>query len=144
MESPTSALAPILLVAMLYGCAATPTTPKMSVTFFTDPPNASLYATSGIVGPTPLTLHYDIPADFTSCVELEGLQVVWASGARQAIELSACPGDTLERRFTIRRPAVPGRDVDLWYATRIRDLGLLPADKDNGENAAITTVASKR
>ena len=144
MESPRSALAPLVLVVVLYGCAATRTAPEMSVTFFTDPPNASLYATSGILGPTPLTLHYDIPADFTSCVELEGLHVVWASGARQAIEHSACPGDALEHRFTIRRPAVPGRDVDLWYAMRIRDLGLLPADRDNGENASITTVASKR
>ena len=144
MESPRSALAPLLLVVALYGCAATPTAPKMSVAFVTDPPNASLYATSGIVGPTPLTLHYDIPVNFTSCVELEELHVVWASGAWQAIELSACPGDAPERQFTIRRPAVPGRDVDLWYATRITDLGLLPADQGNGKNAAITAVASKR
>ncbi|MFB3106933.1 MAG: hypothetical protein ACE1ZA_18685, partial [Pseudomonadales bacterium] len=79
MESTRSALAPLLLAVVLYGCAATPTAPEMSVTFFTDPPNASLYATSGIVGPTPLTLHYDMPVNFTSCVELEALHVVWAS-----------------------------------------------------------------
>ena len=116
----------------------------MSVTYFTDPPNASLYATSGIHGPTPLTLYYEVPAQFTACVELEETYVVWASGAKQVVRLRACPGDSLERQFTVTRPALPGRDVDLWYATRIADLGLLATDKDDEENNAGTAVASKR
>ncbi len=142
-------LASLLLITVLGGCTSVPTptsslTPQMSVTYFTDPPNASLYAISGMHGPTPLTLQYDIPADFTDCVELEGLQVVWASGARQTVQLSACPGDALERQFTVKRPALPGREVDLWYATRVAELGLLPVDKDTPESHAGAVLASKR
>ena len=147
-------MALLLPTVLLCGCASAPlsppatteapTAPQLYVTYFSDPPNASLYASSGVRGPTPLTLTYDIPADFTVCVELEGLEAVWASGARRTVQLSACPGDALERRFTVMRPALPGRDMDLWYATRVADLGLLPADKDSNENHADTAIASKR
>ncbi len=99
---------------------------QVAVTFFTEPANASLYSpTSGLYGAAPLTLYYPLPRIWDDCVQLEPLQAIWVSGVEADVRVRACPENSHAQHYTFMRPDVAGVDLDLWFAEKVGQLGMV-------------------
>jgi hypothetical protein len=111
--------APILLA----GCA----TNELSMTYYSDPPGASLIQADGKnFGRMPTTLTYTITdADRKrGQMSLRGMSAQWPSGAKaSASSINSNLSIGTEQSFTFKRPAnAPGLAADMNYALEVEKL----------------------
>lgn len=105
-------------ILLLTGCA----TNRVSVTYYSDPPGATLYEGQRAVGYTPFTLMYNIlpEARNAQSLKVQGVKVVWASGVSTSVDhLILDRGKGSNFHFTFSRPDVPGRELDANFALQL-------------------------
>ena len=113
-----------LALSFLLGACAS----NLKVTYNSDPPGASLYQGSQLMGYTPMTLQYQVSdADRRSGIKvLQGTSVKWASGAEANVtSLNANLNQFgLNQQFTFQRPNIPGREIDVQVSLKLQELAI--------------------
>lgn len=115
----------ILAIALLAGCAT-----RIQVDYLSDPPGSTLYEEGRPVGVTPLSLYYEQDQAFKNggCLRTKGMSAVWASGAKaETPYMDICSSKGLVQHIWLRRPDVPGREVDMNYAIELQRNGIMRA-----------------
>lgn len=120
----------IFIFSALVGCASVP-----QLTYYSDPPGATLYDQNGKRwGTTPYSITYSAAKkDFDSgeCIYLLPTMVRWASGAEADARLHMCPPG-YEKQYTFVRPTdVPGRDLDVQVAIELQRGSQQAASQDS-------------
>lgn len=94
---------------------------KLTVTFRSDPPGATIYENGKAWGAAPMALRYNAPGRFTACLPLRPITLRWVSGAEVALnDVQACPAAGKKQEFTVFRPeGVPGAEIDAQYAVAL-------------------------
>lgn len=96
---------------------------SLSITYYSDPPGASLYEDGKYMGQAPLTLRYNLSdaALQNRVTKIKGLTARWVSGAEAYLNLTDVDLNSgLQQSFTFVRPAnYPGREMDVDYAVEI-------------------------
>ena len=103
---------------------------NVKVTYYSDPPGATVYEGARVLGRTPVTIFYPISNEYRhdKYVQLRGARAVWASGASASIKsltLDRTKGNPLFHNifeFTFVRPDLPGREVDANFALQLEAL----------------------
>ena len=109
----------LLGVPFVSGCAQ-----MVKVTFYSDPPLATIYQDSQRMGVTPVTLQYRLTKDDLERGEatFHGASARWVSGA--TAEISSLRVDLSigrNQQYTFFRPqSYPGLDIDVQYASNSR------------------------
>jgi hypothetical protein len=110
---------PVLAVLLLLGGCT-----SLRVLYQSDPSGATLYENGQPKGLTPFTLVYQPSQAFKNggCMELDPLEVRWASGATATTDgsLTACKSAGSRQRYMFIRPNVPGRDIDVNTALELK------------------------
>ena len=108
----------ISTVLLLAGCVAN----RVEVTYYSDPPWATLYDGQRPVGYTPFTLIYNISPEEKNkrYLKLQGPRVVLASGVSTSIDsLTLDRGTGSGFHFTFSRQDAPGRELDANFALQL-------------------------
>lgn len=128
-------LAISLLIAMLSaGCAS-----GLRVTYYSDPPGATIYQGAQAMGQAPVTLTYRIEDSFKAggCQRVQGTNAKWASGATAAIAyLDACSVIGDGQQYVFNRPDMAGREIDMNYALQLERNGILRQQAQAADTAA--------
>jgi hypothetical protein len=133
-------LAIFSVIIVTSGCANRP-----QVTYYSDPPGATLYQSGRPMGTTPTTLTYARNKSFNKgqCIRIEGTSVKWASGAEASIAyLTMCPATGYSQQYTFIRPDTPGREIDLNYALQLQRNAIMGAQVAAQQRAAAAAAAS--
>ena len=106
------------------GCAT-----QMNVTYNSDPPGATLYEGSKLLGYCPTTLFYNItPQDRQrGYMLLQSTEVKWVSGATAKIEqLRANLSTGTNQQFTFMRPTgIEGLETDAKFGLEVQKLRVM-------------------
>jgi hypothetical protein len=118
----------IVVIGLLiynYGCAGE----SLRITYYSDPPGATLYTDGGTFGPTPVTVQYEPTEEFKSggCMMLNTVSVRWVSGAAASIpSQKVCARNGESQHYLMDRPkGVAGLEVDMRYALEVEQVRLL-------------------
>jgi len=115
----------ILSMISISGCSLN----MLNVSYFSDPPGATLYQDNQRFGFTPILLRYQITEEDRKrgYSVLRGTSVVWASGATaniKSLRADLSIGQNLQ--FTFRRPADhPGMEADVKFALELERLAIM-------------------
>ena len=99
------------------GCAS-----QVMVTYYTDPPGATLYQAGKPFGLTPLYLVYTVDDEYGKggCMQLQGVHLRWLSGSTTSKDdVAICAEEGYSKELLIKRPEGSGRETDLNYAARL-------------------------
>ena len=128
----------ILLSSFMVGCAN-----QLQMTYYSDPPGATLYAGDRNLGRAPLTFHYDISeADQKrGSMNLQGLTARWVSGASQSYgTVTTNLNIGKNQYFTFKRPSdAPGLSTDMNYALELEKLQVMRRQAEAAEDAAYSS-----
>ena len=108
-----------LAVALLFTLAGSAyADTKITVTFLSDPPGASIYQNGQQLGVAPALITYKAPGRFQECMLTLPVKVRWVSGAEvDTPQIQLCPAQGKRQQFTVFRPkGVDGIEVDVQYA----------------------------
>ena len=109
----------LLGVPFVSGCAQ-----MVKVTFYSDPPLATIYQGSQRMGVTPVTLQYRLTKDDLERGDatFQGASARWVSGATAEISrLDINLSIGRDQQYTFFRPqSYPGLDIDVQYASNFR------------------------
>jgi len=110
---------------MTCGCVT-----KLNVTYYSDPPGASLYQGNQMMGYCPTTLIYDVSYDdrMNGYKLLQGTQVKWVSGASAKIDQlkATIESFTTYRQFTFMRPSdIEGYETDAKFGIEVQKVRLM-------------------
>jgi len=127
----------ILALLSAYGCA----TNTLSVTYFSDPPGATLYQGNQRLGYSPITLLYGQVADEQKKrgrTTIKGISAQWASGATTSFStFDVILSNGLTQQFTFIRPSgYPGRETDERFALEIEKLNAMRRQSEAQEAQA--------
>ena len=110
------------------------------MTYYSDPPGATLYAGDRNLGRAPLTFNYDISeADQKrGSMNLQGLTARWVSGASQSYgTITSNLNIGKSQFFTLKRPSnAPGLSTDMNYALELEKLQVMRRQAQAAEDAA--------
>jgi hypothetical protein len=139
MKSKLRLVATILLGFFIAGCAN-----QLQVTYYSDPPGATLYAGDRNLGRAPLTFNYDISeADQKrGSMNLQGLTARWVSGASQSYgTFTSNLNIGKSQHFTLKRPSnAPGLSTDMNYALELEKLQIMQRQAQAAEDAAASAA----
>lgn len=130
------------IFGLLGGCA----TPKLAVTYTSDPSGAVLYYGQQNYGYTPRTIEYDIAPEDRKVgrATLAGMSVRWASGAYAEVdklETDLSLGD--RQTFNFVRPAsYPGREKDAYFALELEKVRAAKSQADAARMSAALSAIS--
>ncbi|MGW8159619.1 MAG: hypothetical protein ACWGKN_14150 [Desulfoprunum sp.] len=114
----------LFIAASITGCAT-----QVQVTYHSDPPGASLYQGSQLMGYCPTNLSYNItPQDRQrGYLLLQGTEVKWVSGATAKIEqLRANLSTGSYQQFTFMRPTgIEGLETDAKFGLEVQKLRVM-------------------
>lgn len=114
----------IILLLLSTGCAT-----RVNVTYHSDPPGASLYQGSQLMGYCPTTLVYNITPQNRKLgyMLLQGTEVKWVSGATAKIpQLKANLSTGQYQQFTFMRPSgVEGLETDAKFGLEVQKMRLM-------------------
>lgn len=142
MEKLIAFLACALVIAAITGCASTGTIKSITVTYYSDPPGASLYSGGKYMGVTPIALSYGIGKN--TCNGVQPIRLLWASGAEaNETELRVCQQTGKYQQFTFSRPTdVPGRATDVQIGMQSqRNAAEAAARSDDAAWEAIQSIS---
>lgn len=126
----------LVLVFSLIGCAS-----SLKVTYQSDPPGASVYEGSRMLGYAPVTANYALTEEDkkTGSKQLLGTTAKWASGATASITYLTADLRQfgLSQSFTFQRPdAYPNREADLQFAIELQKLAVMRQQSQALQNQA--------
>ncbi len=143
MKSKLRLVTTALLGIFMTGCAN-----QLQMTYYSDPPGATLYAGDRNLGRAPLTFHYDISeADQKrGSMNLQGLTARWISGASQSYGTVTANLNTGKTQyFTLKRPSnAPGLSTDMNYAIELEKLQAMQRQAQAAEDAASSAARAAR
>jgi len=117
MRAATVALAALLALAGLGGCANLPATKDALLTYESLPEGAVIFEGGQSLGPAPVTRTYTYDGK-SEAIRTPVVTAVWPSGARQTFWTLVPPG--ADRVATLERPlGVPGLQADLDHAKKV-------------------------
>lgn len=125
MRLPTVSVAIVVLVV-----APLVADTRITVTYHSDPPGATIYEDGKPWGSAPFALRYNAPGRFRACLPLRPLKFRWVSGAEVDLkDLQACPAGGKKQVYTVFRPTgLPGVEIDAQYAAALlQSRGAAPA-----------------
>jgi len=135
MKSKLRLFATIIFSIFMAGCAN-----QLQMTYYSDPPGATLYAGDRNLGRAPLTFNYDISeADQKrGSMNLQGLTARWVSGASQSYgTVTSNLNIGKSQYFTLKRPSnAPGLTADMNYALELEKLTEMRRQSAAQEDAA--------
>jgi len=118
----------ILSIFIFTGCAMN----QVRITYYSDPPGATLYEGQIAHGYTPITLIYNIPPEAINnrFLNINGVKVIWPSGVSASIDSLIVDRDKDSNfYFNFIRPDVPGREIDVNFALELERQRLLRAQQ---------------
>jgi hypothetical protein len=125
------------------GCAN-----QLQMTYYSDPPGATLYAGDRNLGRAPLTFNYDISEadEKRGSMNLRGLTARWVSGASQSYgTVTSNLKIGKSQYFTLKRPSnAPGLSTDMNYALELEKLDVMRRQAQAAEDAADSAARAAR
>lgn len=115
------ALFALLSLMLLTGCNSA-RTDQVRITYYSDPPGATLYENDIPRGRTPFTLTYNLPDHLKNetHITLPNASVVWPSGASASVnspQINRSLGTNHQYHFA--RPNMPGREQDILFSMEL-------------------------
>lgn len=143
MKSKLRLVATVLLGFFMTGCAN-----QLQMTYYSDPPGATLYAGDRNLGRAPLTFNYDISEadEKRGSMNLQGLTARWVSGASQSYgTVTSNLKIGKSQYFTLKRPSnAPGLSTDMNYALELEKLQAMQRQAQAAEDAASSAARAAR
>ena len=118
------------------------------MTYYSDPPGATLYAGDRNLGRAPLTFNYDISEadEKRGSMNLRGLTARWVSGASQSYgTVTSNLKIGKSQYFTLKRPSnAPGLSTDMNYSLELEKLDVMRRQAQAAEDAADSAARAAR
>jgi hypothetical protein len=133
----------VLLGLFMTGCAN-----QLQMTYYSDPPGATLYEGDRNLGRAPLRLSYNITEadEKRGSMNLRGLTARWVSGASQSYgTVTSNLNIGKSQYFTLKRPSnAPGLSTDMNYALELEKLDVMRRQAQAAEDAADSAARAAR